>query len=310
MQDKQLKTNSPPKIWDNTMLSNFTTCPRKFYWFSRGLDCKERPAYFTWGTAWGALINTWHSGQGTDRQGRMLDTMAALNEHWIESPGAIELNSRENLIQVFQNYIKVYGEEEPWEILYEGNELGFTIPIPGSEFLYAGAIDGAIQWKPYGNLVLENKTTGMYIGDSYMNQYEHSSQVTGYYWAFSELVGQPFGVYLNVASKRKRKEIELQFVRQLSKRGDFQVENFIKEVKLLIEDIQREYDRWLWPKYGEKNPMNCSGGAGKSPCLYRRLCTQEFEPWELDESGYDYSTEFNTREEWKPWARGGKEGEE
>lgn len=308
MKDRDLRIEIPT-TFDNTMLATWATCPRRLYWFLRGLDYKERPAYFTWGTAFGAAVNAWHASVGQPKRDRVLSSMVEIDRYWIDSPLAIDLNSKDNLLNCFLGYTEVYGEEEPWTILYEGKELGFTLPIPGTEFFYAGAIDGGISWPGFGNLVLENKTTGQYITEGYSAQYEHSTQITGYFWAFAEIVGEPFGVYVNSTSKRKRKEKDLQYHRQLTKRGKYETEYFLRDTKALIEDILREYDQWKWPKYGQRNPMNCAGGAGRSPCLYRRLCTMEFEPWDLDEEGYDFSSEFGTREKWEPWNRG-KEVEE
>jgi len=205
-----------PKIyyWDNTLISTGLACRRKLYWFLRGLRPKSPPPYFAFGRAWGAIQNEWHSLQGED-----ISLLRKGEEIWREGDHIPDgSNSWENLEELFLHYVQHYGEEEQWKVI--GGELGFTFPIPDSDYFYCGAIDTYIYWKGYGTLLKEDKTTGGYINNSYVEQYKYSSQITGYVWALSQLTGEvPMGALVDIASKRPRKDPSDRFLRVLETRS-------------------------------------------------------------------------------------------
>ena len=79
---------------------------------------------------------------------------------------------------------------------------------------------------------------------------------------------------------------------------------------LLCDDFRREWDRWAWPKLGQREPIICAGSPGRSKCLYFGLCQTEAEPWELDEmmdKGIYNFEGFSWRpHRWAPWRREGE----
>jgi len=307
MNDYTLRQNQPEKF-DNTMLSNWAKCPRAFYWFMRGLDYKQIPAYFTWGRAFGAALNAWHKTQGKlPLIERLAEAELAAEEEWIkDSPIETKADTWDNLVQTLRLYIDNYGEEEPWTMLYGEGELGFTLPIPDTSITYAGAIDAPIEWKDYGVLGREDKTTGGYITDQYRNQWNHATQVKGYHWALRQVLGrEPFGYYMNIISKAHRRETADRFDRLLIKISEWEVSQWLRDTILAVDDVRREWDRWIWPKTGARDPINCAGGAGRSRCLYSRLCQVDMEPWDMEES-YNFDEEFVWRSVWAPWEREGK----
>jgi len=313
MKDSELKAQGPPLEVDNTILSILTTCPRKTYWFLRGLDYKSTPRYFIVGRAFGAALNEWHTSEGTpimERVGKMLNKA---QEIWTaEAPeepqegGKKEIDSWETLKDTLLAYVDNYGEHEPWRMPYDKGEIGFKVPLPGTSVLYCGSIDAPIEWEPYGMLIREDKTTGAWINQGYLDQWDFSTQVTGYIMAAWILLGEPFGCYMNIAGKKPRKEPSDRFARYLTKRSQWQIDEFVRDTKRLIESLQREWDTWTWPKLGQRNPMNCAGGMGRSRCLYQSLCLQEADPWQLEE-GFQFIDEFTWRGKWAPWERDGSD---
>lgn len=304
-----------PISYDNTMLSTFASCQRKFYLFWLGLEQRERPAYFTFGSVWQAALEKWYTTKG-DVGYRLGEAMALAEREWQDagSPQGTRDNV-ENLKFMLTLYAIEY-ETEPWEVvLNEGKmELGFEFPLQGTEWFLSGAIDGYIQWKNYGRLVLEDKTSGVGLSDSYMAQWGFSSQVTQYFWGLTQLLGEPpFGVLMNCAWKgtsekakvafRTKLEIpEGMFVRNLEKRSGFRIAQFEKDTKALIEDIQREFDRSFWPK--TKNAIECVGGIGKSACAFRRICLADQEPWDMSNEQL-LGSDLKLRDGlWQPWLRG------
>lgn len=313
MRDDELRADGPPDKFDNTMITNYTACPRKAYWFLRGLDYLNNPPYFTYGRAWGHMLNHWHTQAGIDTmQDRFKQGLAIGLKIWEAEAPVVKEKSNDTwagLQDTFFKYCEAYGKTESWTQI--GSELGFAFPIPGTSLYYAGAIDAYIEWEPYGVLLREDKTTGAYLTEQYYRYWKHASQVTGYFWALGQVLGEePFGVLMNLASKRPRKEPDLRFQRDLIKKSDWQVAEFMKHTTILCDRFRREWDTWEWPKFGERLLYECSGGPGKSPCLYRNLCLQEQEPWVLEEN-YDFSQEFQWRvHKWEPWKREGDDKEE
>uniref|UniRef100_A0A6H1ZD13 PD-(D/E)XK nuclease superfamily protein n=1 Tax=viral metagenome TaxID=1070528 RepID=A0A6H1ZD13_9ZZZZ len=311
MKDIELKEGGPPDTFDNTLITNYLKCPRQEYWFLRGLDYVRTPSYFVWGRAWGATLNSWHHQENQGKSKEWRETMALLagGKVWNSEPVEI-FDSRpndtwDNLVSTFKYYIEAYGETEPWQQI--GDEVGFRFPIPHTLIFYGGSLDSYVEWKPYGTLEREDKSTGSYITPNYMAQWGSVSQITGYTWALQQIVEKPFGVLMNVSSKRPRKEPLLRFSRELQTRSEWRTAEFIRETVRIADLIRGEWDQWEWPKWGERNPYSCVGGPGLSPCLYKSLCLQEMPPWELEET-YNFEEQFSWRKKkWSPWEREGEE---
>ena len=310
-----MKASGPPEVFDNTMLGTWATCPRRFFFFHAGLRSRGTPLYFTYGRAIGMALNIWHQEKGQEsfpgEMRQMLGIGAIRKVYEEEQPGAEgpgpvdNINGLKACENTFVLYTTIYAGRDPWQTIK--GEIGFQIPVPHTSFSYAGAMDAYIEWEPHGMLVREDKSTGAWIGPSYLNQFRQSTQVTGYYWALRETLGEePFGVLVNAIGKRKRKEPEEQFSRWLEKRDEGYLELFLRETVLMVDDIRREWDRWQFPKYGERNSMNCSGGMGRSECPYRQLCLLPVPPWHPEFQGTFRLEEHYNMRSWSPWDRSGE----
>ena len=315
MRDIELREGGPPDTFDNTLITNYLKCPRAEYWFLRGLDYKRTPSYFVYGRAWGAVLNSWHSAENRERPLELRKVAALLAGKKVWDSSVVEVfenrpnDSWDGLVEMFDYYIQSYGEEEQWLQVLEGQEVGFRFPIPNTDIYYAGSLDAYVEWSPYGVMAREDKAPGGYITPGYMAQWSHVTQVTGYIWALHQIVEKPFGILMNVSSKRPRKDPMLRFSRELQTRSEWRIAEFMKETVGIADDIRREWDsgRWEWPKWGERNPYSCAGGPGLSPCLYKPLCLQEMTPWDLEEH-YDMSEQYSWRKEkWAPWERKGED---
>src|SRR5512139_1392351 len=309
-----------PTSYDNTMLVTFASCARRFYLFWRGLEPVDTPPYFTFGRVWQECLEVWYVTQGSTeaRLGAVLDHA---QKAWGDagSPQG-KRDNLDNLVFMLTMYAIEY-DKEPWEIIARGDgaqkkmELGFEFPLQGTPYTLSGAIDGYISWKPYGKLVLEDKTAGVPLNDSYMAQWRFSTQCKQYFWGLAQLLGeQPFGVLMNcawkgisdkakLAFKQKLEIPEGAFSRDLVKFSEFEIAEFEFQTYLLIEDIVREFNRRVWPK--THNQLECVGGIGKSPCAFRRLCLMDQNPWEMSDImllGVDVKFRGS---KWEPWKRGG-----
>jgi len=306
MLDHELREQGPPEEFDNTILSNYCECPRQLYWFLRGIDYVNTPPYFITGRALGAGLNAFYETEGP-LQLRTIKMIQAAEELWNEeSPEPGQNDNIDNLRRMLKDYANAYPREN-WTQESGHGELGFAFPIAGTEIYYAGSVDAYIKWPGYGVLIREDKSTGGYLGINYQSHWGRASQVTGYLWAVGQMIGEaPFGALINMLSKRKSKNPEDQFARNIITKSDWQLAEFMAQTVRIADRIRSEWDNWTWNKEGERVYIKCVGGAGRSPCLYNSLCLQEQDPWELDDAGYDYTEEYALREgKWAPWERQG-----
>ena len=304
MNNSELHEAGPPSTFDNTMLASYLQCPRNLYFFLLGIRPVLTPPYFTFGRAWGQALNTWHSLEGKmTNEERLFLAQETASKIWAsENPEEKGVNTFSILQSLLNLYAQTYPGPELWKTL--ATEVGFEFPIPGTSFNYGGSLDSYISWEGYGLLFREDKTTGEYLSSTYIAQWSHSSQVTGYTWALNQILEEPcLGGLLNIASKRMRKDKELMFTRNIETRSEWKVQKFMQETIGIADMIRREWDHWTWPKWGERHPNTCSGGMGKSPCPYRNLCILDNDPWEVELNlGIHGLREVGP---WKPWEREG-----
>jgi len=308
MTDEELKAEGPPKELDNTMRSEWRSCPRRFYWNRRGFTWRGKPAYFAAGIAWHQFIEDYYTLLQAPQVGHIMATEAAIKgaqEVYLKELGDVEPSKNdtfENMEALMRLYASTY-TSEPWKLV--SGETGWLWPLD-SKHLYGGSVDGYIEWPGYGTLAIENKTVGMYLNESYINQWAYSPQITGIIWGLTGFLGQEvFGCLMNMASKvmrgPKSKAQTPQFTRRLEKRSKARLDEFRLEVLRDFEDIEREYDRWVWPM--TTNPIECAGGVGRKPCLYKEICLLPIPFQEIDPLEYSYI--IMSEEKWQPWKREG-----
>jgi len=307
--DKELREGGPPQTYDWTMRSNFRSCGRKLYWFLRGADYASIPAYFTFGKAWQAILDKWYVPQVTVdwSPSQIKEHIARAIENgrkvWQEdAPVEFGVNTWDNLILLFQWY-RANHPIESWRVV--AMEQGWEYPLAGTPYFLGGSLDGYLEWKPYGLALLENKALGVYLTDKVAAQFAHSGQITQYIWYLTKLLGKEiFCALINMASKRIAKTkgcSENQFMRSPEQRSAWQLEQFEEEVLVDISDVEREWERWKWPR--TTNSIECVGGIGKSPCLFRPLCLAEAPFYELDPTSYEGIVW--RKGPWAPWKRSG-----
>jgi hypothetical protein len=321
--DIEMHLTDPPQDYDNTMFSMFRTCHRRLYWFLRGVESKIRPAYFAFGTAWQLGQEAWYLTEGTTST-RLEAAIHTASKHWNDS-GAVPdtTNSLEKLQYLLIWYSITYPTEH-WSIVPNRNamELGFRLPLKGTPYFLTGALDGYLSWSPHGMLDLENKTTGLHIGgqnSAYMRQWSFSTQVTQYFWALGQVLGKmPFGILMNIASKRfGAKEMlsfkqnltipENVFCRNLEKRSARDLEEFELNKITEILQIQACWEQRWWTKTTDGRV--CVGGMGYAACPYLVLCNSDFYPEEI-ENPANFEGLTWRKEAWEPWKRGSLRGDD
>lgn len=313
--DQEMRDKGPPKTYDNTMITTAEACWRKFYWFWRGLDYASKPPFFVTGQAHQEALDAWYC------TGDVSAAHLAIGHVWArENTYETDRDNAEINHTLIDMYTTAYPTERFQVQVIESLtgstiELGFKFPLPGTRAFLAGAIDGYLDWSGYGLLVLENKTSGIYLSDNYLRQWSFSFQVTQYLWALSQIVPAK-GVLMNIACKRITQKARQAFAahgevpdgifaRSLETRSEQQLQEFVANCRSAIRQFEYQFSEWIWPK--TRNPIECVGGIGKSPCPYQHLCSIDQWPWELSDPVDAAQGQLCWRKErWKPWQRGDK----
>lgn len=292
-----------PTVFDNSMRSMGRECPRKLYFFLSGFEPKVGKAYFVWGSAWHKMMDTWYKSTDTSDK-RIIEAIAEGVAYFDDNIQEESVdNTRNGLITAFRYYVERY-ETDPFKLIEGASEQGFQWPLVGTDYFYAGSMDGYIEWQPYGFLVLEHKTTSEYLSDSFIGQWEFSPQVTGYHWYLSKIHEDTYGVLVNMITKKtptaKSNWTTPRVARTLIRKTEADLAEFERDV---IEDIgyfKSCYETERWPK--TTNPRNCSGGPGKSSCPFKQICLTQVDFRSVDISVYDHLQ--IRKEAWEPWKRG------
>lgn len=311
MTNDELEESEFPKIWDNTMRTTGTpSCVRKLYWFLRGYDYADTPNFFAWGRAWHEMQRIWHTApaeaKATEADALFVagEAIAAGQNLWDEEGAEDSGNTRRSSLEtIFDAYVEEF-PSEPWKVVEGGDERGWVWPIEGTPYFLAGAIDLYIDWPGYKIIPLENKTSGSYLGDSYISQWTFSTQISQYIWGASQTRGEKvFGCLVNMATKNipgpKSNWKTPRFVRSLETRSDYQLKEFIQTILWDIEYFKECWNNWFFPKTSDQ--VNCSGGVGKSPCLFKPVCLVDAPPEEVDPLNFHGIT--LRKEAWEPWKR-------
>lgn len=319
MNHEELYAQGFPQTWDNTMRCQAQDCPRKWYFFMRRFDYVNTPAYF-WGQAWGEMQTFWYQ-QDWEVISNPKDPLypvyreqaiRAGERHWDSAaPTEKGLNIRGSLRPIFENYLEEH-PFEPWKYVPMGAEAGWQYPLEGTPWLLGGAFDGYVEWPSHGYLVKEDKTTGEYISDNFKLGWEFSPQVTGYIWYLAKILGPEDvkGCLMNLVTKHmpgpRSKWTTPRTARTLVNKTKWQLEEFEQDAVFQIERFKRDHwDREYFPK--TLTHTNCTGGAGRAPCLFRVICRSDADFKQADPTFFQTIVELDNL--WQPWLRAGGQTE-
>jgi hypothetical protein len=295
------------KYYDNTRISTYKECPRKFqlrhklHYVREGL---APPLVF--GLSWHEAMDIIWGGAHSDVSDEKLAEAAFKRfcEKWLEegAPPAKEFAEREELSKKWGNRTPFIGYEmllqyvlqrRPWIRMREviAIEPPFVVDIPGMEdTYYIGRLDKVVQ-EPNGDIIgIEHKTTALYdkakgFRDSYIAQWSPNSQVDGYTHYGHSHYGKKFkSMYIDAALVHKTNHNVFKFI-PVDRQADA-IRVFLEETKNWIERIESET---LFPK----NTGSCSNYAG---CGYREVCKYHHDTSSLTEPPVGFK-----KEKWEPF---------
>jgi hypothetical protein len=235
------------KFYDNTRLSAFKTCQRKFYfrhvrhWAGEGVS-----SALAFGSAWHRAMDVLWLTRSVDKA--MIAWENEMLENGFDADILFEMNDMRNwgtAKAMLTNYLKQYGN---WldTIKILGVEQPFAVPLGKSaKTFYVGRLDKI--WKPEkkGHVFThEHKTTSKYKKDGpfradFMSSFSPNAQIDGYAYAGQLLYPDSFkGVWVDAALVHK------------TVHNGFRVIPIDKSLSML--------DAWLWEAIYYANEIDTS----------------------------------------------------
>lgn len=303
------------KYYDNTRISDYKTCPRKYLIRHEYDIVSERISLaLIFGLCWhDAMDVVWVmiNAKDSDADKILGAAMLRWRATWEKNGQEYELSldkqekyaPRTPMIaaEMLSNYIK-----ERWEFI-QSCEL-ITVEQPFAVSLYSddtptryiGRLDKVIKHPQYGHLIIEHKTSSLYskasgLRPDYVTSWSPNSQIDGYAHAGHMLYGKIKGVWIDAALVHKTVHNVFRFIpidRQFA-----QLDQWLHETKDWITRIEDEKARTLRATTEEdggayegypKNTGSCNVYGG---CTYRNLCKFNAKPSDIlsNHEGYKIS---------------------
>lgn len=275
----------PPTI-DSTMLAAFRACPQKMYrsyvqhWkpqyesihlvagkaFANGLEVARRAFYLDGrdppdciALGGEALLEAYGDFQYTEDDKKTPTRMLGALEYYFEQfplgiDPAIPIEYAEGRRGIEFSFA------EPIEVLH---------PTSGEPLIYSGRADMVVNWAD-GIYVEDDKTTSS-LGASWLKQWEHRSQFTGYLWAARRAGINAKGALVRGVSILKTKYDHAEV---LTTRSDWEIERWYQQ---MLRDVQRMIACWE-AGYWDYNLDNACTEYGN--CSFTDICkAKEPDKW-------------------------------
>lgn len=299
--------------FDNTRLSTFKTCPRKFFirhvlgW--RG-DGTASPLAF--GGAWHEGMDaTWRNAKSMNQEELTNAAFQAFLIKWEEEGYSANMSLAEmdmlkartpgTAHEMYYNYIN-----QRWAMLQEAEiiaiEQPFAVPLPGiKDTWYIGRLDKTIHYNGQ-KIILEHKTTTAYATQGgfrpdFIESWYSSAQCKGYEFAGNIFYEEISGVWVDAALVHKKVHDQFRFV-PIKHSRPLLIE-WINDAKHWAENILKQKE--LFMDAGElrngnfpRNEESCFGKYGK--CPYLDICRSCDDPSKLSGPPVGY-----VEDRWEPF---------
>lgn len=286
---------------DNTALSLFMKCPRKFDFAMRQhrRHMGKPPAAIAYGAAWHKMMEVHYKTNGDSDL-----VFMTLQKHWEDHGKVDDHRTSDRAWLEYQKYVEKYGppdQENGQTVGYvDGSplvEISANATWPWGAYPYAGKIDRIIELQ--GQYYVEDHKTTSRMGDYYFQQFELSNQMMGYVWIARLLMPsiKIAGVRINAHCVLKR---ESKFARQIISFSDDRLEEWAHNYNNWIGKLKAAYEQDDFPgNYsecdGKYRQCEYSGVCSMPPQLRERALESDFEvnPWNpLESDGEEEISEW------------------
>jgi hypothetical protein len=165
-------------------------------------------------------------------------------------------------LEMLEHY-KAYYPVENFDVVEV--ERYFEVPLPESEHVYVGKIDGVVRDRETGRLqILEHKTESRSSKANLPEVWAAKPQVSLYLWAGGQIYNEPFeSIILDVLTRRSPAGRVLpSFRRDTLQRSEEAMRVAVRNITWIANQIERmkqEYPEGMWPQFRG----NCNKGGWK-----------------------------------------------
>lgn len=301
------------KFWmDNSAISLFKTCPRKYFLRIEQAICQATPGpALSTGSAVHDCKDIYLKAKIAGHRHEECKEIAlySLSKAMLAIPNPDELRNETVLVKIMDRYFDRWKDE-----IYTciDTEVGFAVDL--EDFIYVGKIDAIKTHPAFGLLVEETKTTTI-VGNRWDLRTKPNCQIDGYVSSYYILTGEmPYGAILDVipvydetktrekgqAAVDKKVKANEAF-RLITSRSKQDVDNWITTTKEWFSHIIRMKETKVWPM----NTDACAPLVGYT-CEYIPICSEH--PNVSDVHAMNISSIYKV-EEWEPWEISEKKGE-
>ena len=285
------------QAFDNTSLSIFKDCPRK-YQFSilEGWRPKRKAPPLLFGGAIHDVFEQFDKGiaLGEDRETVLRRCMRLSFELSGSGFGDDNRRTRLTLLRSLVWYADHYRNDQLKTFVFPngrvGLEMSFSFELPFSpqgsndHYYYSGHIDKLATYNGLLYVVERKHTTGT-LGSQFFDRYTFSSQVSGYVFAGKVVFESPVqGAIIDATAVAVNSS---SFGRSVVNRVGSHLEEWMQDLGYWIKQIEECVREQHFPM----NTESCSKYAG---CQYRQVCSKSKAVRELE-----LETAFH-REHWNP----------
>ena len=259
-----MQKSTAPDAFDYTALSTFLRCRKRYYWrFVRDLVGKAPQTAPEFGRCIHKALDIWFT---THDQAK---TISTFNTLFVENPA-----DEKRTIRVGEKLLSLYMDKydhEGFKVIK--SEIPFAAPVRAGGFTLIGRIDKIID-RDGAVYVMDHKTTSR-LGYEFFYKIKPNMQFDGYIWAARQL-GFPTcsGILLDALLVAKGLITPVQLAklqplaRDISMRTDEELDRYIQNICLIVDDIRKCYETDIW----YDNTESCCDFI---ECPYRKLCKED-----------------------------------
>jgi len=286
-----MTSRNPLPVLDNSAVSTFNQCPRKFYYNYVLHYQKPISAPLHFGRVWHKMLDVWYSTGGDETA-----AIVAGRTEWGDADFPNDHRTFQRCWEAFTKYVKEYSSKAEHDATFglrEGSplvEIAVVQQWPEIPLQYVGKIDRVIRAIDGYVYVNDHKTVSR-MDAAFFRGFEMASQMLGYTKLVSEFLGvRVMGVMVNAYNITPTGKTD-KFVRQYIDLPEERVETWAtKTLPDQMNAILRAYETDDWAM----NHEACNGKYGL--CSYFDVCTM---PERRRASFLDLNFEIR---EWNPLA--------
>lgn len=271
-----------PTVLDNTMVSAFRACPKKFWW--RHIEYLQRGEISIHLTSGGAfargleIVRKCYFDKGMSFEASLAQGAAALFAAYgpVEPHPKYQGKAAPNLVGALAYYFETWPIDRivtPYQSTPNSRhtiEWNFSIPIPGifhpdtgAPVLYCGRFD-MVGKHENGAILGEDDKTTTQLGDSWFNRWRLSNQILGYTWGAQEHGMALVGFNIRGISLLKNNYGHAEAIVMVS---PWEIKRFVENLTLTANRMIETYKAGNWEM---DMGSSCAAYGG---CDYLMLCS-------------------------------------